>query len=142
MVKRVALFQAADGQTFSTEKEAVEHEAKVAVTQNVWKVLMACGLSDAEIFVGEEKMFTLEQFLINNAAQLIPALSGTAVKEKKPRQPRKARQPAAPVAPVEPTAAPVVTEDAAPAPVTAVAEPVAAAGDDDMLNELLAEAGN
>lgn len=141
MVKRVALFQAADGQTFATEKEAVEHEAKVAVTQNVWKVLAACGLSDAEIFIGEEKMFTLEKFLIGNAAQLIPALSGTAVKEKrKQRQPSKARQAATPVAPAEPVA---VAEPVA-EPVAVAAEPVAtpASADDDMLNELLAEAGN
>lgn len=134
MVKRVSLFQAADGATFPTEAEAKSHEAKVAATSAVAGLLKKMKVDGSFIHLGETDAVLLETFLVENREALLLALNGNVVKVKKTRR----KKTAVPETPVkeEPVAEPVAAL-AQPEPA-----PAAAPGDSDaQLDSLVAELG-
>ena len=132
MVKRVSLFQTADGQTFETEAAAKEHEAKIAAKATVAALLKKLKLDGSFIGLGETEGIMLESFLIDNRAALLLALNGNVVKVKQTRR----KKTAVPETPVK--------EEVAAQPVEAQAQPATAvaAGDSDaQLDSLVAELG-
>lgn len=132
MVKRVSLFQTADGQTFETEAAAKEHEAKIAAKATVAALLKKLKLDGSFIGLGETEGVMLESFLIDNRAALLLALNGNVVKTKQTRR----KKTAVPETPVK--------EEAVAQPVEAQAQPATAvaAGDSDaQLDSLVAELG-
>lgn len=99
MVKRVALFKTEDGEVFDTEKAAIEHEAKVASAGGVNTLLKNLKMEVAVISTsteGEPDIF-LGEFLLNNRALIIEALTGAG--SKKTRAPRKPKEPKEPKEP-------------------------------------------
>lgn len=89
MVALVKMFRAADGQVFTSEKEAVKHENKVVIEAGVNKLLEGQGLQTAVISRGEGEDIFVSQWLFDNADAIIAALSATpAPKARKPRVPR------------------------------------------------------
>lgn len=131
MVKRVSLFQTADGAHFGTEAEAKAHEATVAAQATVAALLKKLKLDGSFISIGETEGVMLESFLIDNRAALLLALNGNVVKAKQTRK----KKTAVPETPVKEVLAEPVAAQAQPA--TAVA-----AGDSDaQLNSLVAELG-
>lgn len=137
MVKRVSLFQTADGATFETEALAKEHEAKIAAKVTVAALLKKLKLDGSFIGIGEEETLALDTFLLDNRTALLEALVGVKA-EKKTRQPRKPKNaPATPAVKEEP-----VCEAAAPAAVeaaAAAAEPETSSAD--ALDSLVAQLG-
>lgn len=134
MVKRVSLFQTADGAHFSTEAEAKAHEATVAAQATVASLLKKLKLDGSVINIGETEGIFLETFLIDNRVELLLALNGNVVKVKQTRR----KKTAVPETPVkeEPVAEPVAAL-AQPEPA-----PAAAPGDSDaQLDSLVAELG-
>ena len=132
MVKRVSLFQTADGAHFSTEAEAKAHEATVAAQVTVAALLKKLKLDGSFISIGETEGVMLESFLIDNREALLLALNGNTVKVKQTRR-KKTAVPETPVK-VEVLAEPVAAQAQ---PATAVA-----AGDSDaQLDSLVAELG-
>lgn len=130
MVKRVSLFQTADGATFETEALAKEHEAKIAAKITVAALLKKLKLDGSFIGIGDEDTLALDTFLLDNRTALLEALVGVKA-EKKTRQPRKLKT--APAAP----AVPEVVEAAA-----AKEQPAEVAGNSDaQLDSLVAELG-
>lgn len=116
MVALVKMFRAADGQVFTSEKEAVKHENKVVIESGVNKLLEGQGLQTAVISRGEGEDIFVSQWLFDNADAIIAALSATpAPKARKPRVPRTPK--------VEPTAVVVEkTAEKVPEPVEKEAE--------------------
>lgn len=88
MAKRVAMFLAADGKYFTTEKEALEHEAKAAVEGGVNTLLSGLKLETAVISTGEGEDVFLSTWLLDNRAALVDALTGAKAKTTKTRKPR------------------------------------------------------
>lgn len=132
MVKRVSLFQTADGQTFETEAAAKEHEAKIAAKTTITALLKKLKLDGSFIGIGEEDTLALDTFLLNNRAALLLALNGNVVKAKQTRK----KKTAVPETPVK--------EEVLAEPVAAQAQPATAvaAGDSDaQLDSLFAELG-
>lgn len=132
MVKRVSLFQTADGATFPTEAEAKSHEAKVAATSAVASLLKKMKVDGSFIHLGETDAVLLETFLVENREALLLALNGNAVKVKQTRR----KKTAVPETPVK--------EEVLAEPVAAQAQPATAvaAGDSDaQLDSLVAELG-
>lgn len=132
MVKRVSLFQTADGAHFSTEAEAKAHEATVAAQATVAALLKKLKLDGSFISIGETEGVMLESFLIDNREALLLALNGNAVKVKQTRR----KKTAVPETPVK--------EEVLAEPVAAQAQPATAvaAGDSDaQLDSLVAELG-
>lgn len=134
MVKRVSLFQTADGAHFSTEAEAKAHEATVAAQATVASLLKKLKLDGSVINIGETEGIFLETFLIDNRVELLLALNGNVVKVKQTRK----KKTAVPETPVK--------EEALAEPVAAQAQPepapAAAPGDSDaQLDSLVAELG-
>lgn len=132
MVKRVSLFQTADGAHFSTEAEAKAHEATVAAQVTVAALLKKLKLDGSFISIGETEGVMLESFLIDNREALLLALNGNTVKVKQTRR----KKTAVPETPVK--------EEALAEPVAAQAQPATAvaAGDSDaQLDSLVAELG-
>ncbi len=132
MVKRVSLFQTADGAHFSTEAEAKAHEATVAAQVTVAALLKKLKLDGSFISIGETEGVMLESFLIDNREALLLALNGNTVKVKQTRR----KKTAVPETPVK--------EEVLAEPVAAQAQPATAvaAGDSDaQLDSLVAELG-
>lgn len=132
MVKRVSLFQTADGAHFGTEAEAKAHEATVAAQATVAALLKKLKLDGSFISIGETEGVMLESFLIDNREALLLALNGNTVKVKQTRR----KKTAVPETPVK--------EEVLAEPVAAQAqlEPAVAAGDSDaQLDSLVAELG-
>ena len=132
MVKRVSLFQTADGAHFSTEAEAKAHEATVAAQATVASLLKKLKLDGSVINIGETEGIFLETFLIDNREALLLALNGNTVKVKQTRR----KKTAVPETPVK--------EEVLAEPVAAQAQPATAvaAGDSDaQLDSLVAELG-
>ncbi|HCJ9817187.1 TPA: hypothetical protein NWA32_004109 [Escherichia coli] len=132
MVKRVSLFQTADGAHFSTEAEAKAHEATVAAQATVAALLKKLKLDGSFISIGETEGVMLESFLIDNREALLLALNGNTVKVKQTRR----KKTAVPETPVK--------EEVLAEPVAAQAQPATAvaAGDSDaQLDSLVAELG-
>ena len=132
MVKRVSLFQTADGAHFGTEAEAKAHEATVAAQATVAALLKKLKLDGSVINVGETEGVFLETFLIDNREALLLALNDNAVKVKQTRK----KKTAVPETPVK--------EEVAAQPAAAQAQPATAvaAGDSDaQLDSLVAELG-
>ena len=130
MVKRVSLFQAADGATFPTEAEAKSHEAKVAAKTTITALLKKLKLDGSFISIGETEGVMLESFLIDNREALLLALNGNAVKVKQTRK----KKTAVPETPVK--------EEVAAQPVAAQPESAVEAGNSDaQLDSLVAELG-
>ena len=132
MVKRVSLFQAADGARFSTEAEAKAHEATVAAQATVAALLKKLKLDGSFISIGETEGVMLESFLIDNREALLLALNGNTVKVKQTRR----KKTAVPETPVK--------EEVLAEPVAAQAQPataVAAGNSDAQLDSLVAELG-
>lgn len=132
MVKRVSLFQTADGAHFSTEAEAKAHEATVAAQATVAALLKKLKLDGSFIALNETDTLMLETFLIDNRAALLLALNGNTVKVKQTRR----KKTAVPETPVK--------EEVLAEPVAAQAQPATAvaAGDSDaQLDSLVAELG-
>ena len=132
MVKRVSLFQTADGAHFSTEAEAKAHEATVAVQATVAALLKKLKLDGSFISISETKGVMLESFLIGHREALLLALNGNTVKVKQTRR----KKTAVPETPVK--------EEVLAEPVAAQAQPATAvaAGDSDaQLDSLVAELG-
>lgn len=132
MVKRVSLFQTADGATFPTEAEAKSHEAKVAATSAVANLLKKMKVDGSFIHLGETDAVLLETFLVENREALLLALNGNVAKVKQTRR----KKTAVPETPVK--------EEVLAEPVAAQAqpEPAVAAGDSDaQLDSLVAELG-
>lgn len=132
MVKRVSLFQTADGATFPTEAEAKSHEAKVAATSAVASLLKKMKVDGSFIHLGETDAVLLETFLVENREALLLALNGNVVKVKQTRR----KKTAVPETPVK--------EEVLAEPVAAQAQPATAvaAGDSDaQLDSLVAELG-
>ena len=131
MVKRVSLFQTADGAHFGTEAEAKAHEATVAAQATVAALLKKLKLDGSFISIGETEGVMLESFLIDNRAALLLALNGNVVKAKQTRK-KKTAVPETPVKEV--LAEPVAAQ--------AQLEPAVEAGDSDaQLDSLVAELG-
>lgn len=131
MVKRVSLFQTADGAHFSTEAEAKAHEATVAAQATVASLLKKLKLDGSVINIGETEGIFLETFLIDNREALLLALNGNVAKVKQTRK----KKTAIPETPVEE----VKLEQ--PAATTAAAAPEAAGNSDAQLDSLVAELG-
>lgn len=131
MVKRVSLFQTADGAHFSTEAEAKAHEATVAAQATVASLLKKLKLDGSVINIGETEGIFLETFLIDNREALLLALNGNVAKVKQTRK----KKTAIPETPVEE----VKLEQPAAAP--AAAAPEAAGNSDAQLDSLVAELG-
>ncbi len=131
MVKRVSLFQTADGAHFSTEAEAKAHEATVAAQATVAALLKKLKLDGSFISIGETEGVMLESFLIDNREALLLALNGNTVKVKQTRR----KKTAVPETPVKEVLAEPVAAQAQPA--TAVA----AGNSDAQLDSLVAELG-
>lgn len=132
MVKRVSLFQTADGAHFSTEAEAKAHEATVAAQVTVAALLKKLKLDGSFISIGETEGVMLESFLIDNREALLLALNGNTVKVKQTRR----KKTAVPETPVK--------EEVLAEPVAAQAQPataVAAGNSDAQLDSLVAELG-
>jgi len=130
MVKRVSLFQTADGAHFSTEAEAKSHEATIAAQATVAALLKKLKLDGSVINIGETEGLLLETFLLDNRSALIMALSGNVLKAKQTRK----KKTAIPETPVEEV---VLAE-----PRVAEPEPAAVAGNSDaQLDSLVAELG-
>ena len=132
MVKRVSLFQTADGAHFSTEAEAKAHEATVAVQATVAALLKKLKLDGSFISISETKGVMLESFLIGHREALLLALNGNTVKVKQTRR----KKTAVPETPVK--------EEVLAEPVAAQAQPataVAAGNSDAQLDSLVAELG-
>ncbi|HCJ5492494.1 TPA: hypothetical protein NUW79_003134 [Escherichia coli] len=132
MVKRVSLFQTADGAHFSTEAEAKAHEATVAAQATVAALLKKLKLDGSFISIGETEGVMLESFLIDNREALLLALNGNTVKVKQTRR----KKTAVPETPVK--------EEVLAEPVAAQAQPataVAAGNSDAQLDSLVAELG-
>ena len=132
MVKRVSLFQTADGATFPTEAEAKSHEAKVAAATAVAGLLKKMKVDGSFIHLGETDAVLLETFLVENREALLLALNGNAVKVKQTRR----KKTAVPKTPVK--------EEVLAEPVAAQAQPataVAAGNSDAQLDSLVAELG-
>ena len=96
MVKRVSLFQTADGAHFSTEAEAKAHEATVAAKSTIAALLKKLKVDNSFIALNETDTLMLETFLIDNRAALLLALNGNTVKVKQTRR-KKTAVPEAPV---------------------------------------------
>ncbi len=96
MVKRVSLFQTADGAYFGTEAEAKAHEATVAAQATVAALLKKLKLDGSVINIGETEGMLLETFLIDNREALLLALNGNTVKVKQTRR-KKTAVPETPV---------------------------------------------
>lgn len=134
MVKRVSLFQTADGATFPTEAEAKSHEAKVAAATAVAGLLKKMKVDGSFIHLGETDAVLLETFLVENREALLLALNGNVVKVKQTRR-KKTAVPETPVK--EEVLAEPVAAQAQPEPA-----PAAAPGDSDaQLDSLVAELG-
>ena len=132
MVKRVSLFQTADGAHFSTEAEAKAHEATVAAQATVAALLKKLKLDGSFISIGETEGVMLESFLIDNREALLLALNCNTVKVKQTRR----KKTAVPETPVK--------EEVLAEPVAAQAQPataVAAGNSDAQLDSLVAELG-
>ena len=132
MVKRVSLFQTADGANFSTEAEAKAHEATVAAQATVAALLKKLKLDGSFISIGETEGVMLESFLIDNREALLLALNCNTVKVKQTRR----KKTAVPETPVK--------EEVLAEPVAAQAQPataVAAGNSDAQLDSLVAELG-
>ena len=115
MVKRVSLFQTADGAHFETEFLAKEHEATVAAKSTIAALLKKLKVDGSFIHLGETDAVLLETFLIDNRAAILLALSGNVVKAKATRK-KKTAIPETPVVEEKVSvveAAPVVAEAAA-----------------------------
>ena len=129
MVKRVSLFQTADGATFPTEAEAKSHEAKVAATNAVANLLKKMKVDGSFIHLGETDAVLLETFLVENREALLLALNGNVAKVKQTRK----KKTAVPETPVE--------EVKLETPAPAAAAPEAAGNSDAQLDSLVAELG-
>lgn len=115
MVKRVSLFQTADGAYFGTEAEAKAHEATVAAKSTIAALLKKLKVDGSFIALNETDTLMLETFLIDNRAAILLALSGNVVKAKATRK-KKTAIPETPVVEEKVSvveAAPVVAEAAA-----------------------------
>lgn len=122
MVKRVSLFQTADGCHFETEALAKEHEATIAAKSTIAALLKKLKLDGSFIGIGEEDTLALDTFLLDNRAALLEALIGVKP-ERKARAPRKPKL------------------EAHPATVEEKADTVTAPTNDAVLDELVTQLG-